>query len=536
MSTEEFCFGLVDEIVENILDDQSEKYHEEEVIPWTIEYMGELLKETLDFAFVEGDFGSDLDIESYFPEEALEDPENRVQIEGCFPDATEDGGVLSELMEHRFVDISWREDSDAVIPVAPMDSWGVGSVFVTQIFKVNCECEEGEAEEGKKESVTGEEMEKRADEAKAQTKPKRHKKKGRNQAAASAAVAAVTDPTATAVTSSTDAAHEGEKFPPYIPCPIQKQPYPWVGLRRAKKKGPRSRPPPPPPSLTANKAALMEGRRVGQQAGCTCQLQCPPVIYRQIPHTTQSNIRARYLLPKPPADAGVALKESKKSTNAGAVPIGSKKSVRAASHVSSTAPLPPPQCEACFGAPKVEQETIDVGGGAGVYLERKRMLPETWAPRFVDCDVKIPGRRRTEGDAGGVPTKKLGALNRGKSAGKKGAKKMPPRLSIEVGARDDPYDPLNAARLIPNIHLKPGVNVRAGQEQLMGPPYPELDAAVRPENADFFGTFNIDEYLELERVQSAMTHAKKLHRVKMTLPRLKPVPESESESEEMGEW
>ena len=50
VSTEEFCFGLVDEIVENILDDQSEKYHEEEVIPWTIEYMGELLKETLDFA------------------------------------------------------------------------------------------------------------------------------------------------------------------------------------------------------------------------------------------------------------------------------------------------------------------------------------------------------------------------------------------------------------------------------------------------------------------------------------------------------
>ena len=49
-TTEEFCYGIVIEIVENILDDQLEKYHEEEVIPWTVEYMGELLKETLDFA------------------------------------------------------------------------------------------------------------------------------------------------------------------------------------------------------------------------------------------------------------------------------------------------------------------------------------------------------------------------------------------------------------------------------------------------------------------------------------------------------
>ena len=47
---EDFCFSIVDDIVEKILDDQLEKYHEEEVIPWTVAYLGDLLKDVLNFA------------------------------------------------------------------------------------------------------------------------------------------------------------------------------------------------------------------------------------------------------------------------------------------------------------------------------------------------------------------------------------------------------------------------------------------------------------------------------------------------------
>ena len=53
ITDEEFCAGLVNEIVDKILDDQFEKYHEAEVIPWTVEYFGELLKDTLSFAVSE---------------------------------------------------------------------------------------------------------------------------------------------------------------------------------------------------------------------------------------------------------------------------------------------------------------------------------------------------------------------------------------------------------------------------------------------------------------------------------------------------
>ena len=52
ITDEEFCAGLVNEIVDKILDDQFEKYHEAEVIPWTVEYFGELLKDTLSFAVI----------------------------------------------------------------------------------------------------------------------------------------------------------------------------------------------------------------------------------------------------------------------------------------------------------------------------------------------------------------------------------------------------------------------------------------------------------------------------------------------------
>ena len=50
LSDEEFCRGIVDEMIAKILDDQFEKYHEEEVIPWTVNHIGDLLKEVLDFA------------------------------------------------------------------------------------------------------------------------------------------------------------------------------------------------------------------------------------------------------------------------------------------------------------------------------------------------------------------------------------------------------------------------------------------------------------------------------------------------------
>ena len=448
----------------------------------------------------------------------MEDPENRIPVHEGDVSGETGGEVVSELMEHRFVDVSWQEDSDAVIPVAPMDSWGVGSVYVTQIFKVNCECEE--EGEGKRETNTmveedqiesaKENVEKVEDQVKAKPKQRKDKGPGQTAAAASHPAAAAAVPTAT-----DEELPEKEKIPPYVPQPLQRQPYPWVGLSRAKKKRPRHRPLPPPPSATANKAALMEGRRVGQQAACTCQLQCPPVIYRQIPHTTQSNMRARYLKPS-------AL---------GAVSKDIQKPASAVSHVSGASapvpPPPPPQCEACFGAPTVNQEEIEVNAGVGsVYLERRKMSPESWAPRFVDCGFQIPGRRRAEGDVNGENAKKPTAPK--KKAGKRGSKKVvPPRLSIEGGDRDDPYDPLHAARLIPNIHLKPGVSVRAGQEQLVGPPFPKLDAHVRPENAEFFGDFDIDACMELDRVVSDTAHAARTRRVKVSLPTLKPVPKGD---------
>ena len=62
-STEDFCISILDEVIDKILDDASEKYHEEEVIPWTVDYFAELLKDALDFAVSEerifsGDYDS----------------------------------------------------------------------------------------------------------------------------------------------------------------------------------------------------------------------------------------------------------------------------------------------------------------------------------------------------------------------------------------------------------------------------------------------------------------------------------------------
>merc|ERR1712042_97012 len=146
ITDEEFCAGLVNEIVDKILDDQFEKYHEAEVIPWTVEYFGELLKDTLSFAFVDCDLGADLEIDSYLPDNCVNDIFHGGGGDGDDIHEVEDE-VLSEYFEHRFVDSSWLEDCEEEIPVAPLDNWATGGVPVTQIIHVECEglCENHES-------------------------------------------------------------------------------------------------------------------------------------------------------------------------------------------------------------------------------------------------------------------------------------------------------------------------------------------------------------------------------------------------------
>ena len=181
-------------------------------------------------------------------------------------------------MEHRFANISWQEDSEYAIPVAPMDSWGTGSIPVTQIIKVDCECEEGESKE--EEKVTeGDKAEKgeRLPDGDA-------KKKGRKKRAKNEEPRPVTDAhEATSITVAEDLlVDETSKIPIYVPHPLQRHPYPWVGLSKSKKKKKQRS-----PSKGRMPATRGEGRGLGEQAACTCQKLCPSVIFRHLPHTTQ---------------------------------------------------------------------------------------------------------------------------------------------------------------------------------------------------------------------------------------------------------
>jgi len=487
VSDEEFCRGLVDDIVEKILDDQFEKYHHEEVIPWTVEHIGDLLKEVLDFAFVDTDAGLDLNVESFFPDEALEDPQNYIDqpaLTGFDKPVDEKQGVrgspvLRELMEHRFTDISWQEDSENVIPVPPIDSWGTASIPVTQIIKVNCECEEGEAKEEEREKIAEGETLKGEKDAKKKRRKKKVAKEGTTNTAEVPLEASDQEEVIDNQTS---------KIPIYVPHPLNRHPYPWVGLSKSKKKTGRQKS--RSPSRGRMPAVRGEGRGMGEQAACTCRKLCPPVIFKHMPHTTQSDIRAHYL--------------------------GDMKDTL--------------HCEACFGKPEMSEEKIEIGSGA-VYLEKERLEPEKMAERFVQCGVRIPNRRRpprgaVAGKDGKKPVKKpLAGIPPTSTAGAS-RKKLPPRLSLDTAVVDDPKDPLHKSRLIPNIALCAGVNVKGGDQQLLGPPFPRLSSSVKPENREFFATFDIDRRKELARVKSKNSSKfltrSGTPRVRMSLPKLKP--------------